>query len=112
MTEHSTDIPLFDGYNLTSARELRFLAVAISEYKDGLGNGMKLRALSDERKATITRVAIQMVGSPSLRAAIDALVAVDFECDNALISAGRMLQVFTYFEVGSPRLQAYLSVAY
>ena len=107
MAEHSTDISLFDGYNLTSAREVRFLAVAMSEYKDGLGNGMKLRALSDERKATITRVAIQMVGSPALRAAIDALVAVDFECDNALISAGRMLQVFVYFEVRSPRSGSY-----
>ncbi|PVH87805.1 hypothetical protein DL98DRAFT_631979 [Cadophora sp. DSE1049] len=103
MTGNHQNTPLFNGYNLTAARDVRFLAVAMSEYKKGLGNGMKLRALKDERKATITRVAIQMAGSSSLTAAIDALVAADRESDNIMVSTGRMLQVFAYIAPPDPR---------
>ncbi|KAK0113900.1 hypothetical protein ONS95_014143 [Cadophora gregata] len=96
MAVNYQDTLLFDGYNLTSAREIRFLAVAMKAYNNGLGNGFQTRALSDQRKATITRVAIQMAGSASLSDAIGTLVVADRESDDIIIASGRMLQNFTY----------------
>ncbi|KAL5323150.1 hypothetical protein ACEPPN_007678 [Leptodophora sp. 'Broadleaf-Isolate-01'] len=56
-TNHNNNA-LFDGYNLARAKDVRFLAVAMTGYLLGTGNSLKLRALNAARRETITRLMI------------------------------------------------------
>ncbi|KAH9222261.1 hypothetical protein DL95DRAFT_402235 [Leptodontidium sp. 2 PMI_412] len=94
-TNHNNNA-LFDGYNLARAKDVRFLAVAMTGYLLGTGNSLKLHALNAARRETITRLAIQMVTDIPLTTAITNLVAADRTSDDQMITHGEILQVFAY----------------